>query len=134
MALSATNAISPTVRGVLWADAGLELLVAAVLIGFPGPAEDWLHLHPAVSLSLAGIFLAAGIALAAAAQSRRTIGAFVRFLAWANIAGGTAVWLLLLDAWGYFPAEGRWMLAAAGDSFIVIGILELIALRRMARG
>lgn len=133
MAVTTSRGIAPVVRKVLWADASLELLMAVALAGFAWPMHAWLVVSEIATRGLAIGFAGVAVALAVAAISRRTSFGFVRVLAWANIAGGVGLWLLLFGAWGHFPAEGRWILAAAGDSFIAIGVLELVALRRMVR-
>lgn len=113
---------------VLWADVGLELLVAALCFALAGPASRWFDLEQGTLYVAGAVFLVAGIALIPLA--RKPAPSTVTPLAWANIIGGAAAWLVLVIAWSSFEPEGRWVLAAIADSFIAIGALELLALRR----
>jgi hypothetical protein len=58
----------------------------------------------------------------------------VRYLAFANIAGGAALWLGAMLNWDRFESEGAWLIAAIADAFVVVGLLELFALRQQAKG
>jgi hypothetical protein len=114
---------------ILWADAGLEFLVALVCFALAGPASNWLGI-PEAALYVAGVvFVVAGIAIIPLARKPSVVG--VTALGWANIIGGAALWVVLALAWGSVAAEGRWVLAAVADSFIVVGVAELFALRKI---
>ena len=56
----------------------------------------------------------------------------LRALAWANIIGGAAGWVLLMAFWPQLDPGGRFVLGIASDAFIAIGVLELFALRERA--
>ena len=56
--------------------------------------------------------------------------AHARMLAGANVAGGVILWVAIAARWNDFEPGARWVLAAMGDSFILIGALEAFALWR----
>lgn len=122
--------LSPLIRKVLWADAAVELIVAIVLTGAVGRVHWWLNVERPVTLTAAAVFLAAGVAVGWLAWSASTSPALVRYLAFANIAGGAALWLGAMLNWDRFESEGAWLIAAVADAFVVIGLLELFALRQ----
>lgn len=113
---------------VLWADVSLELVVAGLCFALAGAASHWFDLEQGTLYVAGAVFLVAGVALIPLA--RKPAASTVTPLAWANIIGGGAAWLVLVIAWSSFEPEGRWVLAAIADSFIAIGALELVALRR----
>lgn len=113
---------------VVWADVTLELVVAALCFALARPAAGWFGLERGTLYVVGVVFLVAGIALIPLAR-KPTPGTVVP-LAWTNIIGGAAAWLVLVLAWSSFEPEGRWVLAAIADSFIAIGALEHLALRR----
>ncbi len=114
---------------ILWADAGIEFLVAILCFALAGPASNWLGLEQGTLYVAGVVFVVAGIAIIPLARKPSPVA--VTGLAWANIIGGGAAWVVLVLAWGTIAAEGRWVLAAVADSFIVLGIAELLALRRL---
>lgn len=118
-----------TLGTVLWADVALELAVAGLCFALAGSAAAWFGVESMVFYVVGVVFAAAAVAIVPLARKPSTDLAVP--LAWANIAGGCAAWLLLALAWGTFAAEGRWILAAVADSFIAIGVLELVAVRRL---
>lgn len=114
---------------VLWADVALELIVAVLCFALAGSAAGWFAVDRVVFYVAGAVFAAAAVAIVPLALKP---GANLAApLGWANIAGGCAAWVVLALAWGTFAAEGRWVLAAVADSFIAVGVLELVAVRRM---
>jgi hypothetical protein len=120
-----------SLRLVLLADAAVELTVAVSLLVWHGEVARWLAIPELVVVGLGIAFLVAGPLVTAVALPRFIASA--RPLAWANIAGGALGWLTLLTFWQPLPPEGRWLLAAASDAFIALGLLELVALRPLPR-
>lgn len=114
---------------VLWADVALELIVAVLCLALAGSAAGWFAVDRVVFYVAGAVFAAAALVIVPLALKP---GANLAApLGWANIAGGCAAWVVLALAWGTFAAEGRWVLAAVADSFIAVGVLELVAVRRM---
>lgn len=124
--------MTPLVRKLLWADAGVEAVVAFVLVGIVGRPHWWLNVEREVTLAGAVVFAVAAVAIAVAAWHRRTSAQFVEYVAFGNVVGGLAVWLGAILRWDQFEPEGRWLIAAAADAFLVLGALELVALRKRA--
>ena len=124
------SSLSPLIRKILWADAAVETVVALVLTGVLGRVHWWLNVERPVTLIAAAIFLTAAIAVGFAARYPKTSPEFVRYLAFANIAGGAALWLGAMLNWDRFEPEGAWLIAATADAFVVLGLLELFGLRR----
>ena len=113
---------------ILWADAALELVGAAALLLWRDELRAWLGLG-AATLPLAALFVvgAPAVALLIVTGSRREL---VRALALGNLGAGLAGWAFFLVTWSSLEAEGRWIGPAASDTFLVLGVLELLALRR----
>ncbi len=132
MRTSVRPGIAPVLRQILAADALVEFLVALGLCGLAGRSHEWFGVDRAVTLVASGVFLVAGFAIGFLAWFSRTRPAMVRQLAVANIAGGVVGWAALVLMWGRFEPEGRWLLSAGADAFILLGVLELFALRRTA--
>lgn len=122
--------LASIVRRVLFADAAVEGVVGLVLLGLVGRPHVWLDVDRRVTLIAAAVFFVATAAIAVAAVVPGTPRAFVRQVAFANVAGGVAIWGLALLDWDRFRPEGQWLIGATADAFIVVGALELIALRR----
>ncbi|HEX6030837.1 MAG TPA: hypothetical protein VFY90_05345 [Tepidiformaceae bacterium] len=118
------------VRSALLLDAAFELVGAAMMVVAGGTFADLLNVNRIVLWIAAGVFLAAGIGIAAAVNADFESRELVWSLAVANIAGGVVLWVLLGVAWGHFEAGGRWLLGAVADMFILVGVLEIVALRR----
>ena len=127
------ESLTSLTRKVLWADAAVELVVALVLTGAVGRVHWWLNVERPVTLIAAVVFFAAAFAVAWMAWSQKTAPALVRYLAFANIAGGAALWLGAMLNWDRFESEGAWLIAAIADAFVVVGLLELFALRQQAK-
>ena len=125
--------ISPLLRKILWADAAVELLVAIILTGAIGRVHWWLDVDRPVTLIAAVGFALTAIAIAWLARSPKTSPELVGYLAFANISGGAALWLGAMLNWGRFEGEGTWLIAAVADAFIVLGLLEVFALRQQAK-
>ena len=134
MELGATHTnLSKLTRQVVWADAALELVIAVVLTGVAWRVHAWLDVGRPVALIAAVVFAIAAVAVAWLAWSPKTKPELVRYPAFGNIAGGAAVWAVALSHWDSFQPEGRWLVSAAADAFILIGVLELLALWRQPR-
>lgn len=121
---------SPLLNRVLWADVAFQAVVGAVLLATATFADRWFDLSTATIYLLAAVFFIAAVAIVPLARAEQPSARAVTSLAWANIAGGAAGWLVLLLRWDHFEAEGRWLLMFAADAFLVLGVAELIALRR----
>lgn len=102
------ESLTSLTRKVLWADAAVELVVALVLTGAVGRVHWWLNVERPVTLIAAVVFFAAAFAVAWMAWSQKTAPALVRYLAFANIAGGAALWLGAMLNWDRFESEGAW--------------------------
>jgi hypothetical protein len=122
--------VTPLVRRLLWADALIEAVIALVLAGLIGRAHWWLNVDRTVTLAGAALFAIAALVIAFAARDRRTSPEFVQYLGFANVAGGLALWVGAILRWDHFEDEGHWLIAAGADAFILIGILQLVALRK----
>ena len=78
----------------------------------------------------AAVFLMAGVGVGLIAILQIESREMVYALAGANIAGGVLLWLLFLVLRDDFDPGARWAIAAVADSLILIGLLEIFALRR----
>lgn len=114
---------------ILWVDVALELVIAALCFLLASQAAGWFGIETGSLYVVGVVFLVAAIAIVPLARNPQPGG--VTPLAWANVIGGSAAWLVLVIAWGRFEPEGRWVLAAIADGFIAIGVAELFALRKM---
>jgi membrane associated rhomboid family serine protease len=120
-------------RPLLILDASFELICAAVLAGASGAISRWLGVESLVTYALAAVFAFAALGVGYIARVRRPAATVVRALAIANLAGGLLGWALLTSFWGSFDPPGRALLGSASDVFLALGVLELIALRRVPR-
>lgn len=125
-------ALSPLVRRILLADAGFELVVAVLLSGLVGDAHFWLNVAQGITVTGAVVFAFVGVGLGIAAFHPRTDDAFVRIVAFANVAGGLAIWLAAALKWSQFEPGGHWLVAFVADGCLALGALEWLALRRGA--
>jgi hypothetical protein len=121
-------------RTAHWLDAALELVIAAALLAAFSPIAGWFDIAAGWVMGIGLVFAAAALAIGLLARSPNTSDSTVRALIMGNVAGGTAGWAILLFAWTSIDIEGRWLLGAASDSFILIAVLEMVALRRSLRG
>lgn len=124
--------VDPLMKRLLLADAGFEVLVAILLSGLVGRAHFWLNVERPITLVGALVFALVGIALAAVALSGRASEQFVRILAFANAAGGAAIWLAAALEWSQFEPGGHWLVAFVANGCLVLAALEYLALRRSA--
>ena len=131
MAITGNRAPAPSVRTTLFIDAGFEFAVGAALIAFAGTIGGWFGFGPPIAVAIGLVFVLAGVVILQMARSP-VDSALVRALASANIAGGALGWLTLAVVWGSLAPEARWLLGMASDAVILIGLLELLALRRAA--
>ena len=120
-----------SVRTTLILDSAFEFVAGAALIVFAGTFGDWLAIGATACMVLGVVFLAAGVAIAGLARSPDP--GTVRALAYANIAGGAGLWVAFFAAWSALAPGGRFVLGAAADAFILIGILELLAISAQRR-
>jgi hypothetical protein len=118
------------VRLVLAADVLFELAVGATLLLLRDDAARWFGIPQAAVVAIGAIFLVTAVPIAALALQRTPDRNLVRGLASANVAGGIAGWIVFALAFGHLEPAGRWLLAAASDTAILIGAGELLALRR----
>ncbi len=120
------------VRLILIADAAFELLVAVLLSGIVGNAHFWLNVAREITVTGAIVFAVIGVGLGFAAFSPRTDARFVQALAFANVAGGLAIWLAAALKWSQFEPGGHWLVAFVADGCLALGALQWLALRRGA--
>ncbi len=118
------------IRKVLFADAALEFIIGVALLGFVGSPDRWMDVDRGVTLVAAGVFLVAAIAVLVMALMPRTSRAAVQYLAFGNLTGGIAIWLFTILNWDRFLPEGHWFIGATADAFVLIGLLEFVALWR----
>ena len=118
------------VQRILFADAALEAIVCVALLGIVGNPHRWLDVDRSVTLIAAGVFFVAAIGVLLLALLPSTTRATVQYLAFGNVAGGLAVWLFTALNWDRFLSEGHWFLGATADAFVLIGLLEFVALWR----
>jgi hypothetical protein len=119
----------PSLRSTLVLDAAFEYAAGAALIVFAARFGGWLGIHPSICIAVGAVFMAAGVAISFLAAAREIDRPLARALAFANVAGGAAGWIAFVAAWPWLDPEGRWLLGMASDAFIVVGLLELRALR-----
>lgn len=101
-----------------------------MLAVFGEQIADQFDTDRALAWILAGVFLAAGIGVGVLAIVNLESRELVWALAFGNIAAGLAGWLVFTGWAGDFDTGGRWILSAAANSFILVGLLEALALRR----
>lgn len=119
----------PSLRALLVADALFELVVGAALLAPGSPAGRWLG-SSGLATGLGAVFVAAAAGIALLARPPRPNAGAVRALAVANVAGGALLWALVILAWTHLPPLARAASGAVADGCLVLGILELLALRR----
>ncbi len=119
----------PSLRTLLVTDALFELVVGAALLAPGSPAGRWIG-SPGLAAVLGAIFLAAAAGIALLARRPLPNPAAVRALAVANVAGGVVLWALLVVAWASLPPVARAASGAVADGCLLLGVLELLSLRR----
>jgi len=122
--------LSPLLRRILVADAAFEVVVALLLSGVVGSPAFWLNVTSGIIAVAAVVFAGVGVVLLGAAFYRRTTESFVRTLAFANVAGGAAIWLVAALRWSQFESEGHWVVAFIANGCLALGALEYLALRQ----
>lgn len=125
-------ALTPLMRRIVFADGAFEFVVALLLSGLVGNAHFWLNVDQGITVIGAVVFAAVGAGLVAAAFLPRANQGFLQVLAFANIAGGLAIWLAAALQWSQFEPGGHWLVAFVADGCLVLGALEWLALRRGA--
>ena len=118
------------VRLALYADAAFELVVAALLAAWSSHWADLFNVDQGVIWAAAAIFLLAAVGIGLIAMLQIESRELVWALAGTNIVGGVGLWLLFLLLRDDFDDGARWAIAAVADSFILVGLLEILALRR----
>ncbi len=113
-------------------DAALELVIAVALALWPSTLADLYNVDPAVMWVLSGVFVAAAVAIAAIALSDLENRDLVWSLAALNIVGGLVLWGVFLTVRSSFDPGGSWLIPPVANSFILIGLLEIAAVRRAA--
>jgi hypothetical protein len=129
LALTTALPQSPSLRATLAADAAFEFAAGVALIAGARTLGAWFAFGASMSIGAGVVFLAAGVGISVLVRTPRPDAGLVRALAYANIAGGAAGWLALLVAWPWLEPQGRWLLGAASDLVILLGLLELRGLR-----
>jgi len=82
---------------------------------------------------LFGIAAAFGVAAVAIVPiARQPRAQLVKVLAWGNTLGGAVLWGALAFYWTKWTPESRGMLAVVADGFVILGVIELFAVRRIA--
>jgi len=115
-------------RAVLIVDTAFEFLVGLLLLVFRDEFADGLDVASGAVAVAAVVFLGAGVALLGI-LFRPTTG-LVRLVALLNIAAGLALWLVLALRWGSFEADSRWFTTAVANTFLALGALEWLGIRR----
>ncbi|MCC6387918.1 MAG: hypothetical protein IT302_11110 [Dehalococcoidia bacterium] len=110
----------------MWLDAACEVAGAVVIVVLAGAIEGSTGIAREVAYLSAGVFLVAAVTVAVMAHGGRRSSAGL--LAGANMVGGVVLWVAVAARWGDLEPGARWVLAAMGDSFILIGALEALAL------
>ena len=122
----------PSLRTALVLDAAFEFVAGAALLVFATTLGGWLHIGTLASAVAGVVFLVAGAFIASLLRTSRANSSVVRALALANTVGGCAGWIVAIAAWSSLDPAGRGVLGTASDLFLVIGVLELLALRDSA--
>lgn len=117
-------------RRTLWFDAAIEAVVALALLILASRAAEWMAVSTTITLVAGAIFVLAAVAIAVIARQPSPHAGLVRALAIGNIVAASVAWLVVVLAWSALAAEGRWLIGAAADAFILVGLLELRALSR----
>lgn len=125
-----TRSLVSPVRLSLVLDAAVELVVASILVLANGSVADLLNLDSAIIWLAAAAFVLAAVGIAAIALADLESRELVWSLAAGNIFAGITGWLAFALFRGELDPGGRWLLTAAADMFIVVGLLEILALRR----
>lgn len=121
-----------SIRPLLIADAAFELACALVLALAAGRVGGWLDVATAIVYAAAAVFAAAALGVGLIARARRPEPRLTRWLGIANVAGGLLGWALMTLFWSSFQPAGRALLGSASDVFLALGLLELLALRRIS--
>lgn len=119
--------LSP-LRVILAADALFALAVAVALFAATETVANWLSTGQGVVTVLAVIFAVAAVAVGVLVVLPYDV--FVRALGLANVAGGSACWILAAAFWADLAVEGRWVVIAVADMALALGIAQLLVLAR----
>lgn len=129
---SSDSKLSPLLRRLLLVDAAFEFVVAAMLSGVLGRPHFWLNVDRSVVLTGAALLAVVGVILAVSAFHRAATNGFVQNVAFANLVSGAAIWAAAALNWSQFEPGGHWLVAFIADGCIVLGALQLLALRKPA--
>lgn len=133
-----TTAIFPTSRHAdqtrwrsIRADLGFWSVVGAVVAALSGPLGDWWNV-PRAELLVGGLaFLVGGIVLLFGLNAiRPTSRGLVLSFGVSNLLLAPSLWAAAALGWLPLSTAGNWALAGAGDVALVLGVWQLIALRR----
>ena len=125
-----TRSLLSPVRLALGLDAGCELAGALVLSLASGRIADLFNVDSAYAQARRCRLLAGSDRRRVCRPYRHREPRAGLALAAGNIFAGIAGWLVFAAFKDELDPGGRWLLTAAADTFIVIGLLEILALRR----
>jgi hypothetical protein len=113
------------------ADLGFWTVAGAVVAALSGPLSEWWNV-PRVELFVVGLsFLVGGPALLFGLNRiRPTARGLVLGFGVSNLLLAPALWVVASLRELPLSAAGNWALAGAGDVALVLGVWQLIALRR----
>lgn len=116
------------VQWALLANAAVALVVGLALVGLIGHPHRWLDVDRIGTLIAAGVFVVMAGGVLALALYPYTSRSTVQYLAFGNVTGGLAVWAMAVAEWDRFTPAGQWFVGATADAFVLVGLLEFVAL------
>ena len=113
------------------ADLGFWTVAGAVVAALSGPLGQWWNMPPA-ELFVGGLsFLLGGVVLLFGLHRiRPTARGLVLGFGVSNLLLAPTLWAAASLGWLPLSGAGNWALAGAGDVALVLGVWQLIALRR----
>ena len=118
-----------SLRTTLALDAAFEFAAGVALLVFSTTIGGWLGIGTIASVGVGVVFLMAGAFIASMLRRQQPDLRMVRALAIANTIGGCAGWIFTIAAWTSLDPAGRAVLGTVSDAFLMIGVLELAAIR-----
>ena len=128
MFLNQKEELHGVVQWGLLANAAVALVVGVGLLGLIGHPHRWLDVDRIGTTLAAGVFVAVAVGVLGLALYPYTSRSSVQYLAFGNIAGGLAVWAMAIVEWDRFTPAGQWFVGATADAFVLLGLLEFVAL------